>query len=125
MVKSYGDLKHRKYTSLLGEAKVGASGKDCILLVVEQQAIANRINEKKMNYELYFFMKDTMKTDKMLYAVTEEAMAAATSEYVVLMKADTLPEPMKVERYSFTEAKEEDSEKKVMELFGAENVTIE
>jgi len=125
MVKSYGDLKHRKYTSLLGETKIGASGKDCILLVVEQQAIANRINEKKMNYELYFFMKDTMKTDKMLYAVTEEAMAAATAEYVVLMKANTLPEPMKVERYSFAETKEENSEKKVMELFGAENVTIE
>ena len=125
MVKSYGDLEHRKYTSLLGETKIGASGKDCILLVVEQQAIANRINEKKMNYELYFFMKDTMKTDKMLYAVTEEDMAAATAEYVVLMKAKTLPEPMKVERYSSAAEEEKDSEKKVMELFGAENVTVE
>jgi DNA polymerase-3 subunit gamma/tau len=125
MVKSYGDLQHRKYTSLLEDTKVAASGPDCILLSVKQQAIANRINEENMNYELYFFMKDTMNTDKMLFAVTESELKKATKEFVSLMKAKTLPDPFKVERYTSKEAVEEAPEKKVMELFGKDIVTIE
>jgi len=125
MVKSYADLKHRKYTSLLEDAKIGASGPDCILLGVQQQAIANRINEEKMNYELYFFMKDTMKTDKMLYAATEEDIKEAAKQFMALMKTDNLPSPMKIERYEEKQGQKIDPEKKVLELFGAENVTIE
>lgn len=124
MVKSYGDLKHRKYTSLLEDAKVGASGADCLIVCVEQQAVANRINQDQMNYELYFFMKGTMKTDKMIYAVTEDAMKEAAKEYVVRMKTDTLPAPMKIERYQSEKKQDEDPEKKIVELFGEENVII-
>jgi DNA polymerase-3 subunit gamma/tau len=123
MVKSYGDLKHRRYTSLLEDAVIGASGEDCILLVVPQ-VIANRINEEKMNRELYFFMKDTMKTDKMLYAVSEEDMKDAVVQFASLMKKKELPEPMKIEKYQLEEKEKEDPEKKVLELFGAENVTV-
>lgn len=123
MVRSYGDLKHRRYTSLLEDAVIGASGEDCILLVVPQ-VIANRINEEKMNRELYFFMKDTMKTDKMLYAVNEEDMKEAVVQFASLMKKKELPSPMKIEKYQLEEKEKEDPEKKIMELFGAENVTV-
>jgi DNA polymerase-3 subunit gamma/tau len=125
MVKSYGDLAYRKYVTLLEDTKIAASGQDCIVLSVQQQAIANRINEEKMNRELYFFMKDTLKTDKMLYAVTEEDLKKDIQEYRMLMKKKQLPEPLKVVRYEKEKTAEEDTEKKVMDLFGKENVTIE
>ena len=125
MIKSYADLKNRKYTSLLEDAKVAASGTDCIVLGVDAQAIANRINEEKMNKELYFFMKDQMKTDKMLYAVTKEDLKAITKEFIARRKTDSLPSPMKIERPQAEEAQTVNSEEKVMELFGEENVTIQ
>lgn len=47
MIGSYADLNHRKYTTVLSECKVAASGNDCILLYTKMQSIANRINEEK------------------------------------------------------------------------------
>lgn len=124
MVKSYANLKNRKYTSLLEETKLAASGKDCILLTTRQQAVANRINAEQMNRELYFFMRDTMHTDKMLYAITEDAFRNATNAFRTSMKAGTLPEPLKIERYQEETEKEEKPEDKVKKLFGADNVEI-
>lgn len=124
MVHSYGDLKNRKYTSLLEDAKVGASGNDCILLVVPQ-VIANRINDKEMNRELYFFMKDTMDTDKMLFATTAETLKEAVQKFATLMKVKQLPEAMKIEKYQLNQGKEEKPEEKVLNLFGEENVIVQ
>lgn len=124
MVDSYGSLKNRKYTTLLDETKIGASGKDCILLITGQQAVANRINAEKMNRELYFFLKDTMHTDKMLYAITEDAFKNATNAFRTAMKTKTLPDPLKIERYQLEEKQEEKPEDKVKKLFGEDNVEI-
>ena len=124
MVDSYASLKNRKYTTLLDETKIGASGKDCILLITGQQAVANRINAEKMNRELYFFLKDTMNTDKMLYAITEDAFKNATNAFRTAMKTKTLPEPLKIERYQVEEKQEEKPEDKVKKLFGEDNVEI-
>ena len=66
-----------------------------------------------------------MKTDKMLYAATEEDIKEAAKQFMALMKTDNLPSPMKIERYEEKQGQKIDPEKKVLELFGAENVTIE
>lgn len=125
MLDSITDVKNRKYTSLLKSTKVGASGEDCIIVLTQSQAVANRINDEKMNKELYFFLKDRTDTDKMLYAITEKDFKNAVKEFASKMKTGTLPEPMKVEKWKEEETeKENDSEKKVKELFGSDHVEV-
>lgn len=124
MLESYQTMQNRKYTSVLKETMIAASGKDCILLVAKQNAIMNRINDPAMNKELYFFMKDTMHTDKMLYAISKEEYQNALNAFRTAMKTKTLPEPMKIEKYQ-EEVKEEDSAiEKVKAFFGEENVEV-
>lgn len=115
-------LEDRKYTALLQSTAVGASGTDCLLLIAGAVS-AKRINEKKMNRELYFFLKEQRNTDKMLYAVTKEQYKEATELFVKRMK--DLPEPMKIEKYQKAEAeKEETPEEKTLKLFGKNNVEV-
>lgn len=125
MLDSITDVKNRKYTSLLKSTKIGASGEDCILVITQSQAVANRINDEKMNQELYFFLKDRTDTDKMLYAITEDDFKTAVQSFASKMKAGTLPEPLKIKKWKKEEKEEEnESEKKVKELFGSDHVEV-
>lgn len=118
------DLESRKYTSLLQDARLGASGNDCMILVCRAQAVANRINEEKMNEELYYFLKEKCDTDKMLYAITEQEFRDASMQFRNLWQTRSLPEGWNVEKYRKEEVREKTPEEKVKELFGAENVEI-
>lgn len=124
MLKSYSSIENRKYTSLLESMTIAASGPNVILLKGSVQAVINRINEIKMNEEIYWFMKETMHTDKMVYAIDEGMFKQATATFVIKMKNNTLPDPMKIERYIRKEENEESSEQKVLSIFGKENVEV-
>lgn len=124
MLESYQTLQNRKYTSILKETKIAASGKDCILLISAQPSIVNRINDPSMNKELYFFMRDTMHTDKMLYAISKAEYDHATNAFRSAMKANTLPSPFKIEKYQEAIKEEDSAIEKVKAFFGEENVEV-
>ena len=124
MIGSYADLNHRKYTTVLSECKVAASGNDCILLYTKMQSIANRINEEKMNREIYEFMRDVLHTDKVVFAITEDDFTKAKVEFVNHKKEGTLPEPIQIEKYKEESSEESSTLEKVKELFGKDNIEI-
>lgn len=124
MIGSYADLNHRKYTTVLSECKVAASGNDCILLYTKMQSIANRINEEKMNREIYEFMRDVLHTDKVVFAITEDDFTKAKVEFVNHKKEGTLPEPIQIEKYKEESSEESSTLEKVKELFGEGNIEI-
>ncbi len=123
-IDSLTALEQRKYTTLLKQTKIAASGKDCIILISGQKAIVNRINEDTMNRELYNFIKDTLQIDKMIYAIHETAFKDATTKFRQAMQSNTLPAPLVIQRYQEAVTKEETPEDKVLQLFGSENVEI-
>lgn len=123
-VYSMMDLISRKYTSLLQDTKIGASGKDCLILICRNDPIAKRINDRKMNEEIYRFLKKRLEIDKMVFAVTEQEFKDASRQFRTLMHSNQLPEACHIERYSDAVKKEATQEDKIKELFGAENVEI-
>ena len=123
-VYSMMDLISRKYTSLLQDTKIGASGKDCLILICRNEPVAQRINDRKMNEEIYRFLKKRLELDKMVFAVTEQQFKDASRQFRTLMHSNQLPEACHIERYSDAVKKEATPEDKIKELFGAENVEI-
>ena len=51
-------LVMNKYIAALRQITLKASGRDCILFSTPSQAVFNTLNEKEMNKELYFFLKE-------------------------------------------------------------------
>ena len=124
MLDSYGDLTNRKYTSLLNECKVVASGNDCILITSDMSSIVNRINSEKMNKELYVFMRDILHTDKILFAITNEEFVEATKTFREKMHTGELPDPIQITKYEEDTSEETSTIDKVKQLFGEENVKV-
>lgn len=125
LLKNHTNLSTRKYTTLLNDTKIAASGKDCILLMSDKESVVNRINSKKMNEELYFFMKREMNTDKVLFAVTDNEFKNATNAFREAMNNNSLPSKIQVIKYEEkTQEAQASTEDKVKELFGAENVEV-
>ena len=117
-------IENRKYTTLLGDTVIGASGADCMILVTGTQAVANRINDEEFNRELYKFMREQLKIDKMIYALTKDRFISASREFAARMKAGTLPEKKEIVRYSDDTVREETAEDRVLALFGKDSVEI-
>ncbi len=117
-------LESRKYTSLLQDTYIGASGEDCIVLITKAQAVANRINDPEINRELYQFTKTQLNTDKVIFAITESDLKEASALFRIMMRDNSLPEAYKVHKYSEEEVHEDTPEDKVIALFGRENVEI-
>ncbi len=118
------DLEKAKYVEVLKEAIVGASGKDCLILLTKNDALANMMNEKEMNKELYFFINDELGIDKMIYAQTVDGFKNSANKYRELMKEGKLPEAKIITKYEKVKTKEETPEDKILALFGEENVEI-
>ena len=117
-------LESRKYTSLLQDTYIGASGEDCIVLITKAQAVANRINDPEVNRDLYQFTKTQMNTDKIIFAITENDFREASALFRIMMRDNSLPEAYKVTKYTEETVHEETPEDKVIALFGKENVEI-
>lgn len=124
MLPSYSSVENRKYINLLSDMRIAASGENIILLCGKIPAVINRINEANNNEEIYWFLKDTMHTDKVVFAISEEAFRNATSAFVTRRKNGTLPEPMTIQKYLRKEDVQKSSEEKVFDLFGKENVEV-
>ena len=126
MLKNYNGMDTRKYISILENVRVAASCNDAIIVMTKVQQIVNRINESVMNEQLYEFMKNTMHTDKMIYAITETQYLSATKAFRERMQNGTLPSPMKIVRYHQVteEKKEKTPADRIINLFGKDQVEI-
>lgn len=118
------DIDKAKYVELLSETTLGASGKDCIIFLTNNEAIKNMINEKENNRELYYFLKEDLDIDKMPFAITVNEFKESANKYRELMTAGNLPEAKKITRYKKKVTKQETPEDKVLALFGEDNVEI-
>lgn len=117
-------LENKKYTSLLEGMSIAACGEDCVILTSSVQSVCNRVNEKEMNEELYYFIKQHLNTDKMIYALTPEDFRQAAGRFVQLRKSGGLPEKFNVIRYQKEDAREKTPEEKVVDLFGKDMVEV-
>ena len=118
------DIDKAKYVELLSETTLGASGKDCIIFLTNNEAIKNMINEKENNRELYYFLKEDLDIDKMPFAITVNEFKESANKYRELMTVGNLPEAKKITRYKKKVTKQETPEDKVLALFGEDNVEI-
>lgn len=123
-LSEYATMDNRKYISMLEGVRIAASGKDVILLSGGLQAVINRINSEKTNQEIYTFLKDTLHTDKIVFAISEQQFKDATASFICRRKENTLPEPMRIRKYDEQVEHEETVEDRVINLFGKENVEI-
>lgn len=123
-IKNSFYLENRKYISMINSSAVAAAGKDCVLLVCTSQAAANMINEPKNNEEMYFFIKDTLKVDKVPFAMTKKSYADAVNAFRTLHGTGNLPQGYQVTKPHREEIKEPTTEEKVLALFGAANVEV-
>lgn len=118
------DLDKAKYVELLRETTLGASGKDCIIFLANNEAVKNMINEKETNRELYYFLKEDLDIDRMPFAITVNEFKDDINKFRELRESGNLPEAKKITRYKKKTIKQETPEDKVIALFGEDNVEI-
>ena len=115
-------LVMNKYIAALRQITLKASGRDCILFSTPSQAVFNTLNEKEMNKELYFFLKEAG-IDKVPYITLDKVYSDAVNEFVQKRKTNSLPIALPIVRYTI-EIKEEkkgetpDTETRLKNLFG-------
>ena len=115
-------LVMNKYIAALRQITLKASGRDCILFSTPSQAVFNTLNEKEMNKELYFFLKEAG-IDKVTYIALDKVYSDAVNEFVQKRKTNSLPIALPIVRYTI-EIKEEkkgetpDTETRLKNLFG-------
>ncbi|MCI5773059.1 MAG: DNA polymerase III subunit gamma/tau [Erysipelotrichaceae bacterium] len=113
------DLENLRYIRPLMDSKICASGEDCIILGVKMDAIANMLNDEKMNKELYNFIYTKLNINKMIYALSNEKFVHLVEVFKQRSKEKTLPPSSIVEFYDLAQAKhEETNEEKLVNLFG-------
>lgn len=113
------DLENIRYIKTLIDSKIMASGPDCIILGVRMDAIANMINDDKMNKALYAFINHKLNINKMIYALSNDKFAQLVESFKQRSKDHTLPPKSEVKFYDLAqEEHEESNEEKLVNLFG-------
>lgn len=113
-----------KYKMLLKDVQVAASGKDILLLSVKDVYVADRINSEKENKEIYYFFRNALKMDKMPFAISEQEFKSCIKQFVERNRANTLPAPYVVKKYTVDSSTEKTPEENVIDFFGESNVQI-
>lgn len=125
------DFDSARYTSILRQVSVGASGSDAILFKCSEKAVANTINEESFNRGLYEYLMNSLQIDKMPYAITNDEFVNICELYKHRREEGTLPQAAVIEKYVIEEKKEEDKpdiKENLFKLFGDDNqvkITIE
>lgn len=119
----YHDPAWAKEANLLRNSKIVASGDQYIVLSVDNQAIANQINELDSDNKFLSFMNLILSKSKKVFAITVVHQKEVIKEFIIRQKEGTLPEPMRFDIEE--EKKEEKSDREiVVDLFGEENLII-
>ena len=106
-----------KYANLLRDSKLVASGDSYMVVAVDNQAMANEINELDSNNEFGDFMEVLLQKKKKVFGITSSQQTAVIQEFVRLQKLGELPEPVLFDD-------EINQVELVTNLFGEGNVTI-
>lgn len=120
------DLSCAKCATILKSTMIVASGDDFVVITSDTVAEANQINDLQLNQELYFFLKEQLELDKMIYAVSKENFIEITQVFKEKMSSNQLPDSAQITKYKkvVTKEKKKTSEEKLIDLFGQENITI-
>lgn len=106
-----------RYANLLREHNLVASGKDYIVVSVNNQPIANEINEQDSQGSFVEFMYVLLLKKKKVFAITEDEQKEIIQEFIQRQKMGTLPAPAAIQV-------EVDSLELAKNLFGEENIEI-
>ena len=120
------DFKLAKYASLLKKCTIVGSGKNYIVVSVDNQALANEINELDIKNEFHDFIFELMKKNKKIFAISKEQQNIVIQEFKERMLAGTLPDPIQIETIEKNKPEEKDKtqEEIVLDLFGKENIIV-
>lgn len=120
------DFKLAKYASLLKKCSIVGSGKNYIVVSVDNQALANEINELDIKNEFHDFIFELMQKNKKIFAISKEQQNIVIQEFKERMLAGTLPDPIQIETIENNKIEEKDKtqEEIVLNLFGKENIIV-
>ena len=120
------DFKLAKYASLLKKCSIVGSGKNYIVVSVDNQALANEINELDIKNEFHDFIFELMQKNKKIFAISKEQQNIVIQEFKERMLAGTLPDPIQIETIENNKIEEKDKtqEEIVVDLFGKENIIV-
>ena len=114
-----------KQANLLRNCKIVASSQQYIIVGVDNQAIANEINDLDKAGSFIAFMHLLLGKKKKVFAITQENEQNIVKEFVRRSKENTLPELIHFEFEENTEVVHKLSNIEVVEnLFGKENVIV-
>lgn len=120
------DIKWARYATLLTQSSILGSGEYHIVLSVDNQAIANEINELDKMNEFNTFTTELLQKNKKIFAVSKEHSKEIIALFKERMQSHSLPEPANIQVVSVKtkEAKEPTTEELVVNLFGKDNIVI-
>ena len=120
------DIKWARYATLLMQSTILGSGNTHIVLSVDNQAIANEINELDQKNEFNTFTTELLRKNKKIFAVSNEHSKEIIVMFKERMQKNNLPAPAVIEVKSITtdEKKEPTTEEIVVGLFGKDNIVI-
>lgn len=119
------DLEYGRYANLLKKTTLVASGVDCMIIKSDDDSIVELLNEPKMNKGCYFFIKDALHLDKMIYAITSEQEVKLIDTFKNLHKNNQLPAPSVIQRHAISNEKEVDNGlQNLYDVFGEDTVEV-
>lgn len=120
------DIKWARYASLLTQSNILGSGEYHIVLSVDNQAIANEINELDQKNEFNIFTTELLKKNKKIFAVSKEHSKEIIRMFKERMQNHTLPPAANVHvvEVASNEKKEPTTEEIVVSLFGKDNIVV-
>ena len=121
LVDLENDIEHRRYFEALKDSEIFADDEDAIIFSFKSELLAKQFNDSELNKDLYFFVRDEFKIDKMLYGIDESTKIRLIDMYRHIKDYDL--SSYKVERYS----KEGgiSFENKLKTFFGNDKVKVE
>lgn len=120
------DLKWAKSANLLKNSVIVGSGKNYIVISVDNQAEANEINEADSKNEFNAFIQELLHKNKKIFAIAKEHQTRIIHEFKERMLNGTLPEPITIDTVQLIkeEKTEKTQEETILDLFGEENIII-
>lgn len=94
----YLSTEFGKCANLLREHKLVASGEQYLVVSVDNQAIANEINEQDQNDMFGRLFEELLEQPKKIFAITNDKATQMVQEFVQRKKSGTLPEAIVLEK---------------------------
>lgn len=119
------ELQWARMANLLKNGKIFASAESYLVLIVNNQAEANEINESDSRNEFIAFSEELFQKQKKIFAITNDQSVRVTDDFRKRMADGTLPLPITFQaKKSVEKTKEASQEELMIDLFGEENILI-